>query len=67
MISVTLLGKHGERIYINPHQIEMVTERPDTTIGMVSGKKYVVSDSVKDIYIRIVKYRRQLGINGQEE
>ncbi len=67
MIIVTLLGKQGETIYINPHQIESIKANPDTIISMLSGRKYTVLESIKDIYVRIVKYRRKLGILGNED
>ncbi len=67
MVEVTFLGKKGDTIYLNPHQIEYIQCKPDTTIIMLSGKKLVVSDSYEDIYSRIVEYRKEIGAFKNEE
>lgn len=67
MIKVTFLGKKGEEIFLNPHQIEYIQSKPDTVIVMLSGKKLVVSESYEEIYERIVQYRREIGAFKNEE
>lgn len=67
MIEVTLLGKKGDTLYLNPHQIEYIQSKPDTTIVMLSGKKLVVSDSYDEIFNRIVEYRKLIGAFKNEE
>ncbi|MBN2618878.1 MAG: flagellar FlbD family protein [Spirochaetales bacterium] len=67
MVKVTFLGKHGEEIYLNPHQIEYIQCHPDTTIVMLSGKKLVVAESYEVIYKRIVDYRKEIGGFKNEE
>jgi len=65
MIKVTRLN--GAEYYINPHQIESIELRPDTTLLMLSGKHTVVLETVEDIIDRIVDYRRRIGGFKNEE
>ncbi|MDR1930610.1 MAG: flagellar FlbD family protein [Treponema sp.] len=65
MIQVTRLD--GKEYYINPHQIESIEVRPDTTLLMLSGKYVVVREKVEDVIGRIVEYRRQIGAFKNEE
>ena len=59
MIKVTRLN--GKEYYINPHQIESIEIRPDTTLCMLSGKHVIVLERVEDVIDRIVEYRRRIG------
>jgi len=65
MIQVTRLN--GKGYYINPHQIESIEIRPDTTLFMLSGKNVVVLEKVEEIINRIVEYRRRIGGFKNEE
>jgi flagellar protein FlbD len=65
MIKVTRLN--GSEYYINPHQIESIEFRPDTTLLMLSGKYVVVKEGASDIIDRIVDYRRKIGGFSNEE
>jgi flagellar protein FlbD len=65
MIQVTRLD--GKEYYINPHQIESIETRPDTTLLMLSGKYVVVREPVSDVIDRIVAYRRRIGGFKNEE
>ncbi|MDR0451421.1 MAG: flagellar FlbD family protein [Treponema sp.] len=65
MIRVTRLD--GAEYYINPHQIESVELRPDTTLLMLSGKHVIVREKVEDILDRIVEYRKRIGGFKNEE
>jgi flagellar protein FlbD len=67
MISVTLLGKTGRQLYLNPHLIETIENLPDTTITLTNGKVFVVQDSFDVIFKKIIEYRRRIGLNGNEE
>ncbi len=67
MIEVKLLGKFGNVLFLNPHQIEYIQSKPDTTIVMLSGKKLVVSDSYDEIFNKIVEYRKLIGAFKNEE
>jgi len=59
MIKVSRLD--GTEYYINPHQIECIEIRPDTTLVMLSGKTYIVRDEADDVLGKIETYRRRLG------
>ena len=65
MIKVTRLN--GVEYWLNPHLIEVIEKRPDTTITLLSGKKIVVNESPEEIINKIIEYRRKLGISAQEE
>ncbi|GMO48460.1 MAG: flagellar FlbD family protein [Termitinemataceae bacterium] len=59
MIIITQLS--GREYYINPHQIESIDSKPDTTIVMLSGKKIVVKEKPQEVLERIIAYRKQIG------
>ncbi len=65
MILVTRLD--GVQYYINPHQIESIEMKPDTTLYMLSGKYVIVKEKVPVILERIVEYRKQIGSFKNEE
>jgi flagellar protein FlbD len=65
MIKVTRLN--GVEYYINPHQIEYMETKPDTTLLMLSGKSVVVREKVEVVIQRIVEYRKLIGAFKNEE
>jgi flagellar protein FlbD len=65
MIKITRLG--GTEYYINPHQIESMECKPDTTLLMLSGKAVVVREKPDEVIGRIVEYRRRIGGFKNEE
>jgi flagellar protein FlbD len=65
MIKVTRLD--GKEYYINPHQIESIEVRPDTTLLMLSGKYVIVREPVSEVLESIITYRRQIGAFKNEE
>ena len=58
MVRVTRLD--GVGYFINPHQIECVEIRPDTTLVMLSGKHYIVREEVDDLLAQIEAYHRRI-------
>ena len=46
MIKLTRLN--GTQYWINPHQIELIECNPDVTLNMLSGKHYIVKESVEE-------------------
>jgi flagellar protein FlbD len=58
MIKVTRLD--GTEYYINPHQIECIEVRPDTTLMMLSGKNLIVREEVDTVLEKIIAYRNLL-------
>ncbi|MDR0689751.1 MAG: flagellar FlbD family protein [Spirochaetaceae bacterium] len=65
MIKVTRLD--GKEYFINPHQIESIEVRPDTTLLMLSGKYVIVREQVSEVLESIIAYRRQIGAFKNEE
>jgi flagellar protein FlbD len=65
MIKVTRLN--GLEYYINPHQIESIEIKPDTTLLMLSGKHVVIKETIEEIIDRIVEYRQRIGGFKNEE
>ncbi len=60
MIKLTRLN--GTQYWINPHQIELIECNPDVTLNMLSGKHYIVKESVEEVIEAIVAYRKRIGI-----
>ena len=58
MIKVARLD--GTEYYINPHHIESIEIRPDTTLVMLSGKNLIVRDEVDAVLEKILAYRNLL-------
>ena len=58
MIKVTRLD--GTEYFINPHQIECIEIRPDTTLMMLSGKTHIVREEADIVLQRINVYRNNL-------
>jgi len=65
MIKVTRLN--GMEYFINPHQIESIEIRPDTTLLMLSGKHVVIRERVEAVIEMIVEYRKRIGGFKNEE
>ena len=58
MIEVTRLK--GSKIVVNAELIEAIEETPDTVITLTSGKRYVVSESSKELVNRVIQYKRRI-------
>ncbi len=58
MIALTRLN--GQEMVINAELIETVEKTPDTIIGLVTGKRFMVRESVEEVTVRVMDYRRQL-------
>jgi flagellar protein FlbD len=65
VIPVTRLD--GKEYYINPHQIESIETRPDTTLLLLSGNRVIVREPPAVIIDRIIEYRRRIGAFGNED
>ena len=66
MVLVTKLN--NSPYYLNPHLIETIESRPDTTITLASSKNLVIKENPKELIQKIIEYRRSIGIeiNGNE-
>ena len=58
MIALTRLK--GQEMVINAELIETVEKTPDTIIGLVTGKRFMVRETVEEVIERVMDYRRQL-------
>lgn len=58
MIVVTRLN--GTQFAVNPDLIERINANPDTTLVMVDGAKYIVTESMSEIIDRIAQYRARV-------
>lgn len=58
MIVVTRLN--DSQFAINPDLIERIHANPDTTLVMVDGAKYIVTESMAEVIERIANYRARV-------
>src|SRR5690554_3881886 len=58
MIVVTRLN--DSQFAINPDLIERIHQAPDTTIVMVDGGKYIVTESMQEVIEMIAAYRARV-------
>jgi len=65
MIELTALS--GRKFWINPHLLETMEAKPDTTLGFVYGKMVVVAEKPEEVLARIVAYRRSIASFGGGE
>lgn len=65
MIELTSLS--GKRLWVNPHQIETIEAKPDTTIIMVYGKTMVVSEKPAEVVEKIIAYRKSIAAFGEAD
>ncbi|MGQ9473271.1 MAG: flagellar FlbD family protein [Candidatus Caldatribacteriaceae bacterium] len=59
MIQVTRLN--GSVFTLNADFIEMLEATPDTVITLITGKKYVVEESVEEVVEKIIDFRKRSG------
>ena len=61
MILLTKLNKlKNEQFILNCELIETIEERPDTTIRLVNGKHFVVSESTAEVISKVVAFKRNI-------
>ena len=58
MIQVTRLN--GREFVVNAELIKFAEETPDTVITLVHDEKLLVKESVEEVVLRVVAYRREL-------
>ena len=54
---IVLTRLNDAQFAINPDLIERIHANPDTTLVMVDGAKYIVTESLQDVIDRIAAYR----------
>ena len=55
MIDVTRFN--GKSFVLNAELIEVMEETPDTVITLTTGHKYVVKESVEEVYSKVITYK----------
>jgi len=60
---ITLTRFNGSNFVLNMDLIETIEATPDTVITLVTGRKYVVKESVDEIIGKILDFRRQSGVS----
>ena len=45
---------------LNAELIEVMEETPDTVITLTTGHKYVVKESVEEVYSKVITYKRNI-------
>ena len=65
MIKVTRLN--NTEFWLNPHMVELIETKPDTTITLNSGKLLIVKESPEEIFDKSVGYRNKIEPFGTEK
>lgn len=64
---IELTKLNGTRFTLNPELIETIEATPDSVIMLVTGRKYLVKESVDEIKGKCLEYRRSLGLRSPGE
>lgn len=57
---IVLTRLNGSTFAVNPDLIERVQETPDTSVVLVDGATYIVTESTAEIIDRITEYRARV-------
>ena len=57
---IELTKLNGHPFFLNAELIETMDATPDTVILMVTGRKYIVRESVDDIRRKTIEYKREI-------
>lgn len=60
---ITLTKLNGVTFLLNCELIETVFETPDTTIHLTNGNIYIVKETMNDVLLRSISYKRQIYSN----
>ena len=52
---------NGEAFLLNSDMIETIDVTPDTVLRLLNGHRYVVKEKVRDVYKKIIAFRRAAG------
>ena len=58
MITVTRLN--GSHFAVNPDLIERIHENPDTTLVLVDGSTFIITESLAEVVSSIAEYRARV-------
>ncbi len=59
---ITLHKLNGDEFILNDRQIEIIEERPDTTITLINERKYLVKESADEIINMISNYEKEINL-----
>ncbi|MBN1037816.1 flagellar FlbD family protein [Clostridium cagae] len=62
---IELTGMNNKSFILNDDHIEKIEEVPETLITLSNGKKYIVIESVDEIKFKILKYKREIFMQGR--
>ena len=55
---------NGHEFVVNADLIESVEGHPDTVIQLASNNRFVVRESVTEVILRVVEYRKNISTEG---
>ncbi|HAG91233.1 MAG TPA: flagellar protein FlbD [Bdellovibrionales bacterium] len=58
---------NGESVWINPDQIKMIFQSPDTTLVFIDDSRMTVKDTVQEIDSKWSAFRRSLRLKEKSE
>ena len=57
MIELHRLGAHGDPVWLNPDLIATIEAHPDTVLGLTTGTKVMVAESVDEVVAAVRAWR----------
>lgn len=57
---IKLTGLNHKDFILNAEKIEKIEEVPDTMITLTNGKKYIVTQSLKEVLEKVFDYKRKI-------
>ena len=61
LLLIELHRLNGEAFLLNSDMIETIDVTPDTVLRLLNGHRYVVREKVKDVYRKIIAFRKAAG------
>ncbi|MGN2337512.1 flagellar FlbD family protein [Clostridium cagae] len=62
---IELTGMNNKSFILNDDHIEKIEEVPETLITLSNGKKYIVIESVDEIKFKILRYKKEIFMQGR--
>lgn len=59
-IMIELTKLNGAQFIVNAELIETIEATPDTVISLINGRKMMVKETVDEVIIKAVNYKKQL-------
>jgi len=57
---IWLTRLNGDRFVLNADHIELIEAKPDTTILLTNGDKYIVKEGVEEVINEVIEYKRKI-------